>query len=966
MKTLLAAILLLSALPLLARDFTLFQRDKLAAWCIVPFDSKKRGPVERAEMLNRLGITKLAYDWRGEHIPTFDAEVEAMKSHGIEISAWWMSRGMDDANRRIFEVIGRHKIHPQLWVLVDEPRLPDQAAKVRAAADQIRPIAEEGKRLGCKVALYNHGGWFGEPENQLAIIGELKMENVGIVYNFHHAHGHIDRFPELLEKMKPHLFALNLNGMVRGGDQEGKKIIPIGAGDQESKMIEAVLDSGWKGEIGILCHLDRDAEVILDGNLKGLENVVGKLNTSTYWTTEDPAERAKFPEFKVIPAGETKDFTVVGEGEHLGSGKDWTRSHGDQSGTRFSKLKQITPENVAKLTPVWTYHSKDGTGNIQCNPVIVDGVIYAPTVGQNMVAIDGKTGVEKWRFKPEGKPAYRGLMYWKNPAGGEDRLLFASGKFFYALNPKDGQPVASFGGNGRIESGEVVVAPVVFGNILAMPGFNGDVFGFDLGSGRKLWTFHTVPQPGEEGAETWSTAEKGANCWGGIALDEERGIVYVSTGSPKPNFVGVNHRGDNLYANCLLAIDMKTGRRLWHFQEIPHDIWDLDIPAPPNLVTVTRDGKKIAAVAVVTKIGNTLVLDRVTGKLLHPFRMRRAPVSKLPGERTAPYQPDVELPEPFTRREFKADDVTERTPAANAFVKNQLSRANYGWFVPFEEGKPTALYGFHGGAEWTGAAVDPEAGRLYVSASHVPWIVTVYRSDETPRKQGEPPTRGEEIYGTFCIACHGAKKEGIGVAPPLQGLRHRLKEDQITEILAKGRNGMPPAPPMPETDKKALVDFLLLRDRPQTKEAENSPPRFVNNGYPRLNDDEGYPGSKPPWGTLNCIDLASGKIIWRVPLGEHAELTSKGITGTGTENFGGAIATAGGLVFCGGTKDEMIRAFDSASGKELWKAKLPWGGYAPPATYEIDGKQYVVISATGGGKLGGATGDAYVAFALED
>jgi sugar phosphate isomerase/epimerase len=277
MRILLAVFLLCSSLAACARDLSLIGKDNLAAWCIVPFDSKKRGPVERAEMLERLGITKLAYDWRAEHVPTFDAEVEAMKAHGIEISAWWMSRGMNEVNRRIFEVIARHKIHPQLWVLIDEPRVDGRAAKAKAAAEQIRPIAEEGKRLGCKVALYNHGGWFGEPENQLAIIRELGMENVGIVYNFHHAHGHIERFPELFAMMKPHLLALNLNGMVRDGDKEGKKILPIGAGDREQGMIEVVLASGWKGPVGILCHLDQDAEVILKGNLDGLEKVRAEL-----------------------------------------------------------------------------------------------------------------------------------------------------------------------------------------------------------------------------------------------------------------------------------------------------------------------------------------------------------------------------------------------------------------------------------------------------------------------------------------------------------------------------------------------------------------------------------------------------------------------------------------------------------------------------------------------------------------
>jgi sugar phosphate isomerase/epimerase len=277
MRLLLAAILLCSSLAAAARDLSLLGKDNLAAWCIVPFDSKKRGPVERAEMLERLGITKLAYDWRAEHLPTFDAEVEAMKAHGIEISAWWMSRGMDDANRRIFDVIARHKIHPQLWLMIDEPKADGQEAKVKAAAEQIRPIAEEGNRLGCKVALYNHGGWFGEPENQISIIKELGMKNVGIVYNFHHGHGHIERFPEIFAMMKPHLLTLNLNGMVKDGDKEGKKILPIGDGDKEREMIEVALASGWKGPVGILCHLDQDAEVILKGNLDGLEKVRARL-----------------------------------------------------------------------------------------------------------------------------------------------------------------------------------------------------------------------------------------------------------------------------------------------------------------------------------------------------------------------------------------------------------------------------------------------------------------------------------------------------------------------------------------------------------------------------------------------------------------------------------------------------------------------------------------------------------------
>ena len=499
---------------------------------------------------------------------------------------------------------------------------------------------------------------------------------------------------------------------------------------------------------------------------------------------------------------------------------------------------------------------------------------------------------------------------------------------------------------------------------MVVAGFDRDVFAFDLRTGKRLWTFHTIPKPGEFGHDTWDQPGTGANCWGGMALDEERGIVFVSTGSPKPNFIGVHHRGDNLFANCLIALDAKTGERRWHFQEIRHDIWDMDIPAPPNLVTVDRDGMKVSAVAQVTKLGNTLLLDRVTGKPIFPFRLKRAPTSRLPGERTAAYQPKPELPEPFAKQTFSLEDVTDRTEEAREFVMNQVRSANYGWFEAFEEGKPTVFRGIHGGAEWTGAAVDPEKGHLYVSANEVPWIITVFRTDDVPRNPDEPPTHGEAIYQAACAACHGPDRQGVGVAPPLQGLRNRLNDQEVTQILANGRNAMPAAPEMTDEDRKALLDYLFLRDRPQTAADQDAPPNFTSNGYPKLLDHEGYPGTKPPWGTLNCLDLNSGRLLWQVPLGEYPELTTAGVPKTGTENFGGPMATAGGLIFCAGTRDEKIRAFDSATGEELWSHKMPWGGYAPPATYEIDGRQYVVISATGGGKLGGPMGDAYVAFAL--
>lgn len=680
------------------------------------------------------------------------------------------------------------------------------------------------------------------------------------------------------------------------------------------------------------------------------------------------AETAPKEEFRTIPAASPAELTPA---NGWPTERHWNRSLGGSSSNVYSPLRQINRDTVGQLQVAWTYASGDGSANLQCNPIIVDGVMYAPTAGHFIVALDAATGREKWRFKPTREsnritdtPARRGLLYWSGNEDHSDRIIFAAGNWIYALDPATGQPITAFGEAGRtaLPTGGTANG-AVWHHILVVPGFHGDVFGYDVVTGEMLWRFHTIPQSGEFGHETWRGPEKtGANCWGGMAMDESRGIAYVSTGSPKPNFNGSGHLGDNLFANCVIALDAATGERLWHFQEIRHDIWDLDIPAPPSLVTVMRDGHKVDAVAQVTKIGNTLLLDRLSGKPLFPFRLRRAPESSLEGEVTAPYQPDVELPEPFVRRAFSRDDITNRTPEAHAHVKHLLSRANMGWFEPFEEAKPTALYGIHGGAEWTGSAFDPTTGRLYVTANEVPWTITVMRDDEPPPLV--PATAGDTLYQQNCAACHGEDRTGIGMVPPLRGLRHRMSDEDVLALLQTGRGLMPPAPPMDDQSRQQLLDFIMARDRPSHPHHDDDRPLYGFKGYNRLLDQDGYPGSKPPWGTLNCIDLNTGKLVWKKPLGEYDELTQAGLPITGTENFGGAMVTAGGLVFCSGTRDRKIRAFDADSGEELWSALLPFHGTAPPATYEVEGRQFVVIAATGGGKLGVPKGDTWVAFSL--
>lgn len=698
-------------------------------------------------------------------------------------------------------------------------------------------------------------------------------------------------------------------------------------------------------------------------------------NQHDYWAVEDPQAREKLPLYKIIPAAKPEELTPANGCPKPETFLSWHRSHGDNGGMRYSALDQINRQNVAGLKQAWIYHSMDGSNQLQCNPIVVGDLVIAPTAGRHMVGINGETGLEVWRFKPQGRPAFRGLIYWEGQSSTKPRILFCAGKYLYALDPTTGNELADFGNGGHTELpgktqgdfGAATAGPAIFKEIIVVPGFEKDVWGFDVLTGKQLWTFHTVPHPGEFGYDTWDhTEDYAANCWTGMAMDDVRGIAYISTGGPKPNFIGVTHLGDNLFANCLIALDARTGKRLWHFQEIPHDLWDRDISAPPNLATITRNGKRVDVVAVTTKNADTLLLDRVSGKPIFPFRMRRAPTSDLPGEVTAPYQPDPELPERFGKMEFTAADLTDRTPEAAEFVAAAFKSATTGFFRPASLGHPNLYWGMDGGAEWSGACVDPATGRLYISANHLGWMVLLFRDDDPPENRKAPKSPGRLVYETACMRCHGADRMGIGVAPPLRGLRSRLADTEIARQVRTGTNGMPAFPDLSEADLRAVTDYLLFREGGAAPPVEKSErPRYSFTGYPRFLDNEGYPASKPPWGTLNCLDLNTGKLIWSVPLGEYPALAAKGVLTTGTENYGGAILTAGGLLFCSGTRDSKIRAFDKDTGAELWAGKLPWVGSAPPATYSIKGRQYVVIASTGN-KLGKADeyGDAYVAFAL--
>jgi quinoprotein glucose dehydrogenase len=678
---------------------------------------------------------------------------------------------------------------------------------------------------------------------------------------------------------------------------------------------------------------------------------------------------------------------------------DWPDYQGDPGRNQYSGLRQIHRGNVGRLEAAWVYRTGDADpenrSQIQCNPLVVDGVLYGTSARIRAFAIDASTGRERWTFDPwggEGRSAAlgvnRGVAYWAS--GNDRRVLLTAGHFLYALDADTGRPIPEFGNRGGVDIREglgrdpaslfvIATTPgAVYNDLLILgsrvgegpgPAPPGHIRAYDVRTGRIVWTFRTIPHPGEFGHETWPEGAwewaGGANCWAGMSVDEVRGVVYVPTGSAAFDFWGGNRKGANLFANSVLALQADTGRRIWHFQVVRHDLWDRDLPAPPNLVTLRREGRRVDAVAQVTKSGHVFLFDRDSGGPLFPIEERPYPESDLKEEETWPTQPLPLLPPPFARQAFRPEDATDLSPESRAFVLERLSRVRRGGqFVPPSTEGTMIFPGFDGGAEWGGAAFDPDTGILYVNSNEMPWILTMVDLEERRR---EALSMGEEVYAVHCGVCHGPELQGDpqGVFPPLVALHERFTASNLRELVDRGKGFMPGFEHLPGVERDSLVSFLLGESGGAAASSEEVLPGILysHTGYNRFLDPDGYPAVKPPWGTLNAIDLNRGELLWQVPLGEVAELTARGIPPTGTENYGGPVVTAGGLIFIGATKDEKFRAFDKETGEVLWEADLPAGGYATPATYSVDGRQYVVIAA-GGGKMGTKSGDAYVAFAL--
>lgn len=676
----------------------------------------------------------------------------------------------------------------------------------------------------------------------------------------------------------------------------------------------------------------------------------------------------------------------------------WPVYLGDNAGSQYSPLQQITVNNVHQLKPVWEYKTEnlasDDRTQIQCNPIIINGVLYGTSPKLRVFALDAATGKRLWEYNPGEELNFamnvnRGVTYWSEE--NDKRIFFTAGPVLYALDAETGEPVGSFGSNGKVSLKEglgenaadlyvvatspgiiyedlIIVGSRVSENADAAPGY---IRAFNVRTGALEWVFHTIPKPGEYGYDTWPEDAwqytGGVNNWAGMSLDSDRGIVYIPTGSASFDFWGGNRKGKNLFANCVLALDAATGRRIWHFQTVYHDVWDRDLPAPPNLVTVTHGGRSVDAVAQITKSGFVFLLDRETGEPLFPVEERPVKPSDLKGEETWPVQPFPVKPPPFSPQSLTMENITDISPEANEYVANILKGVKTGEpFIPPSLEGTIIFPGFDGGGEWGGAAWDPESSVLYVNSNTMPWILTMV---ETETGDTVPVHPGERVYLMSCAICHGQNFEGNPGSnyPALSDLSQRMEQEDALAIINTGKGFMPSFRHLADEDKNMLMAYLYGGPNEdihmQGIESNIDAVPYSHTGYNRFTDQEGYPAARPPWGTLSAIDLNRGEILWQVPLGEFKELTERGIPKTGTENYGGPVVTAGGVIFIAASKDEYFRAFDKTTGEELWKYKLPAGGYATPSVYEINGRQYVVI-ACGGGKMGTPSGNSYIAFAL--
>lgn len=691
--------------------------------------------------------------------------------------------------------------------------------------------------------------------------------------------------------------------------------------------------------------------------------------------------------------------------------KGWEVYGGNKSNTRYSELSAIDTNNVAQLKIAWVYHTGDADNmtQIQTNPLIINDILYGVSPKLKLFALDAATGKEKWVFNPFDTMALnaktrgyfmmnvcRGVTHY-NGGKNDQRIFYAAGSQLFCVDAETGNLILSFGDKGKIDLHDdlgknakdmyiatttpgiiyrdmIIIGSRVSEEAVAAPGH---IRAYDVHTGKLRWLFHTIPHPGEPGYETWDDKNAykhigGANSWAGFSMDEEKGILFAPTGSASYDFYGGKRTGQNLFANSVLAIDAATGKRIWHFQTVHHDVWDRDLPTAPVLISITKDGRKIDAIAQPSKSGFIFLFERATGRPIYPIEERPAPVqTELNGEKLSPTQPWPTFPQPFVRQELTIDDLnTLVADSTYEDIKKKLSSYKTGLFTPPSRQGTVIFPGFDGGAEWGGPAYDPGTGIIYINANEMPWVLTITDVKKIPAVETNLQA-GQRLYTNTCMSCHGPNREGSGNNPALIGVNKKYTAQQLTELITTGRRMMPALSQLSESEKNAIASYVL-ENKMQQQERFIAPVReedsyhripYTSTGYNKFLTKEGYPAVAPPWGTLTAINLNTGEIAWKNVLGEYPELKAKGIPATGTENYGGPVVTAGGLLFIAASRDGKFRVFNKRTGKLLWETDLPAPGFATPSVYSVDGKQYVVI-ACGGGKLNTRSADAYVAFSL--
>jgi quinoprotein glucose dehydrogenase len=673
---------------------------------------------------------------------------------------------------------------------------------------------------------------------------------------------------------------------------------------------------------------------------------------------------------------------------------DWPVYGGTTDNNRYSPLKQINRKNVKSLEVAWTFDTGE-EGGLQTSPIEVNGILYGLTPSQKVFAVDAASGKLLWKFDSgvKGTQPDRGLSYWSD--GKEARIIVGVMNFAYALDAATGKPISSFGTDGRIDLRDdldrdpalqsiFLTSPaIIYQDLMiiggreseTLPASYGDVRAYDVRSGKLRWKFHTIPRPGEYGYDTWPKdswkTSGAANNWTGMTLDAKSGIVYIPTGSPAFDFYGGDRIGDDLFANSLIALKAETGERIWHFQAVHHDLWDRDFPTPPVLLTVKHDGKKVDAVAQASKQGFVFLFDRASGQPLFPLDCKDYPASDVPGEVAAKQQCLPSKPAPYARQSLTEDMLTTRTPEAHQWAVDRFRTfRSEGQFVPFTTTKETVIFpGLDGGAEWGGQAVDPDTGIKYIKSNDIAWTGRLAETTAEESEQNSP----KALYTSQCAVCHGDSLAGAPPAvPSLQSVSPRMSSKDIASIIRSGKGRMPGFTNLTDDQVSAVLSYVMSGGNlGEKKEVASAGPAIPTvpyhfTGYLRFYDPEGYPAVAPPWGTLNAINLNTGEYVWKMPFGEYPELAAKGMKNTGTENYGGPLVTAGGLLFIGATNyDKKFHAYDKASGSLLWETTLPFAGNATPITYQLNGRQYVVIAAGGGKDLKSKSGGVYVAFALK-